>query len=407
MDNNYLSIEIQNRLIEELTSTNRELKLINTFATLIHESKSTNDIVLNLYKYFKSHFGFNNCNIYLSKEEHEIQAFYKVKGNETNDQELFCQKVPFGDIEPIVDKVATSKSPEKYKTISNSDNSEHGFGTTYSKIGIPMLHHEEEVIGVMVFEHTIHDFFQESQIKTLSTIAAIAATKIIQTQHFEKIERYQSQLEEYVHIVSHDLKSPLRSINALVHWIKEDNESSLDVETLKNLNLIDGILMHMDNLIARTLNYSKLDYENSSEEKVDCQILVQELIKTIYIPEHIKVNIDSKLPICIGDRTKFTQIFQNLIENAIKFIDKPKGTININVNEAPKHHVFSIKDNGVGINEKYHHKIFEIFQSLSTKKVSSGVGLSIVKKLVSFYDGRIWLESTEGLGSTFYFSLKK
>ena len=100
-------------------------------------------------------------------------------------------------------------------------------------------------------------------------------------------------------------------------------------------------------------------------------------------------------------------MFQNLISNALKFIDKEKGIVEIDVLDKKTHYQFSIKDNGMGIEEKYHKKIFEIFHSLNKSKDSTGIGLSIVKKIIELHEGEIWLESEPNLGTTFYFTLKK
>jgi len=117
-------------------------------------------------------------------------------------------------------------------------------------------------------------------------------------------------------------------------------------------------------------------------------------------------NINFNLPIIKGDKTKLQQLFQNLICNAIKFNDKEKGIIEINVKEIDSHYEFSVKDNGMGIDKKYHDNIFNIFHSLNNSKESTGIGLSIVKKVVDLYKGEIWLESAPNKGTTFYFTLK-
>lgn len=121
----------------------------------------------------------------------------------------------------------------------------------------------------------------------------------------------------------------------------------------------------------------------------------------------ISININPKLPVVQGDKTKLEQIFQNLISNAIKFCDKEKGFIDIDFKELDDFFQFSVKDNGMGIEEKYHEKIFKIFNYLNKSQDSSGIGLSIVKKIVDLHRGKIWLESTPGKGSTFYFTIKK
>ena len=122
-----------------------------------------------------------------------------------------------------------------------------------------------------------------------------------------------------------------------------------------------------------------------------------------------RIFVDGLLdPHCpLGHKTKLQQLFQNLISNAVKFIDKDKGLIQIDFKEEKDHFEFSIKDNGMGIEKKFFDKIFKIFHSLNKNKESTGIGLSIVKKIVDLHEGKIWLESELEKGTTFYFTLKK
>lgn len=223
----------------------------------------------------------------------------------------------------------------------------------------------------------------------------------------KKLEKSNNELKEYAHIVSHDLKSPLRSIDALVQWIKEDNKDKLDNASLKNLGLIEVTLEKMEQLISDVLEYSSIDSNSAQTKPVNTDKLVKEILKILYIPSHIEVKIHDNLPVVNADAIKLQQLFQNLISNAIKFIDKPKGKIDINVKELPDYYQFSISDNGIGIEEKFHEKIFKIFYSLNKSKDSTGIGLSIVKKIVNLHNGKVWLESQLGKGTTFYFTLKK
>ncbi len=222
-----------------------------------------------------------------------------------------------------------------------------------------------------------------------------------------KLEKSNDELHEYAHIVSHDLKSPLRSINALVSWLKEDNLAKFDETSLQNFNHIETTLDKMEHLISDVLAYSSLGAETTDNVDVDTNKLVQDLLKILYIPDHIEVKILNTLPIIKGDQTKLQQVFQNFISNAAKFIDKEKGLIEIDVYEKDEYYEFSIKDNGIGIDEKFHAKIFKIFHSLNNNKDSTGIGLSIVKKIVDLHSGKIWLTSEPNIGTTFYFSLKK
>ncbi|SFZ95142.1 PAS domain S-box-containing protein [Flaviramulus basaltis] len=222
----------------------------------------------------------------------------------------------------------------------------------------------------------------------------------------KQLERSNDELHEYAHIVSHDLKSPLRSIFALISWIKEDNEI-LNPSTLYNIELIESTLEKMEQLISDILNYSSVTSDTIQDKPVDLNIVVKDLCQILFIPEHISIKVLKDLPVVHGDKTRLQQLFQNLLSNAIRYIDKEIGLIKIDVIEKTTHYQFSITDNGIGIKKEYHDKIFKIFHSLNNNKESSGIGLSIVKKIVDLYKGEIWLESIVGEGTTFYFTIKK
>lgn len=222
-----------------------------------------------------------------------------------------------------------------------------------------------------------------------------------------KLEKSNYELQEYARIVSHDLKSPLHSIYALVNWLKEDNQGKLDEASLHNFGLIETTLEKMHQLIVGVLDYSSLGADNNNIQDVDLNLLVKELLAMLFIPKHIKIKVLKDLPVLKGNQIQLQQLFQNLICNAVKFIDKEKGSIVIDVQDLKGYYKFSIKDNGIGIDEKFYDNIFKIFQTLNKSKNSSGIGLSIVKKIVHLHEGEIWLDSKLDVGTTFYFTLKK
>jgi len=223
----------------------------------------------------------------------------------------------------------------------------------------------------------------------------------------KKLEKSNDELHEYAHIVSHDLKSPLRSLYALVHWLKEDNGDVYDAASLHNFSLIETTLEKMEQLISDILTYSSVDMGGEVNTVVDLNTVLEDLQKILFIPKHISLKIVRKLPSIHGDRVRFQQLFQNIISNSVRYIDKEKGLIEVDVIERPSYYQFSIKDNGIGIEKKNYDKIFKIFQSLNTNKESTGIGLSIVKKIVDSYKGEVWLDSEVGKGTTFYFTLIK
>lgn len=223
----------------------------------------------------------------------------------------------------------------------------------------------------------------------------------------DSLAKSNKELEDYAAIVSHDLKSPLRSIHSLITWIKEDNDKEFSQQTLQYLGMIENKVEKMDHLIEGILTYAKIDKVDVALENINTQEIVQNIINIIHIPSHISITIKNSLPFIKADRFRIQQLFQNIISNAVNYIDKPSGIVEIDFQSLPKHYIFSIRDNGPGIAKENQEKIFKIFQSLSSSDKSTGLGLSIVKKIIDLYQGEIWIESEIGLGATFYIKLKK
>nr|WP_315254850.1 ATP-binding protein [uncultured Flavobacterium sp.] len=223
----------------------------------------------------------------------------------------------------------------------------------------------------------------------------------------KNLEKQNQALDDYTHMVSHDLKSPLRSIDTIINWYVEDNEGKIDAKNRKSLDLILFNVEKMDLLINGILNYSSIEKQESETRCLDINILLDEIIQSINVPKHIEIKSNDNLPKVFGNHFRFRQLFQNLIQNAINYNDKEKGIVSIDFVEREDEYEFSIADNGVGISEKYQHKIFGIFSKLESNTKSTGIGLSIVKKIIDLYGGKIWLESQETIGTTFYFTLPK
>lgn len=223
----------------------------------------------------------------------------------------------------------------------------------------------------------------------------------------KKLEKSNEELQEYAHVVSHDLKSPLRSINALISWIKDDNEGKLSLDTLENFKMIDTTLEKMELLISDVLQYSSIIKDKDSSTDLDLNDLIADIKTLTHFPDHIHFTVKKTLPIIKADRVKIQQLFQNLISNAVNYCDKDNGFVTVDFEEGKHEYTFSIQDNGIGIDKEYHQKIFQIFQSIDQREESTGIGLSIVKKIVDLYNGRIWLESELGKGTTFFFTLPK
>tara|TARA_R110002072_G_scaffold209497_5_gene367137 strand:- start:9226 stop:10290 length:1065 start_codon:yes stop_codon:yes gene_type:complete len=214
------------------------------------------------------------------------------------------------------------------------------------------------------------------------------------------------ELNDYAHMVSHDLKSPLRSIDSLTAWLKEDYYDKFDNKGKQQVDLIRNSVEKMDILISGILEYSTIGRNKIDIYEIDLDILLNDILNSIQIPNHFSI-IKNKLPIINGDKYRIQQLFQNLIVNAISYNDKKLAEIEISTKDQGQFWEFQVKDNGMGIDEIYFDKIFKTFEFLDSNKKSSGIGLSIVKKIVDLYGGEIWLTSEPNVGTTFFFTLKK
>ena len=231
----------------------------------------------------------------------------------------------------------------------------------------------------------------------------------VREQLFVEVEQANQELKHFAYIVSHDLKAPLRGIKTLADWIATDYADMLDEEGKDRVNLLSGRVVRMHNLIDGILQYSRVGREKVERVRVDLNELILEVIDLVAAPESIEITVENKLPVIECGETRILQVFQNLLSNAVKYMDKPRGQIRIGCVQENGFWKFNIADNGPGIEEQHFERIFKIFQTLSPRDEveSTGVGLSVVKKIVELYGGKVWLESTAGEGSTFFFTIPK
>ncbi|MCC5637416.1 GHKL domain-containing protein [Nostoc sp. CHAB 5844] len=225
----------------------------------------------------------------------------------------------------------------------------------------------------------------------------------------QELKNTNQELNDFAHIVSHDLKAPLRGIGLLSEWLLNDYADKFDEEGKDLVNRIINRVNKLQNLIDDILEYSRVGRMREDKREVNLNDLVRDIIEILEPKPNIQIEINNSLPIIYWEKTKIEQVFQNLLSNAIKFLDKPQGKIIVSCTEEDDYWKISVADNGIGIEERYFTKIFQIFQQLSTTQdsASTGIGLSIVKKIVEMYGGSIWVESKVDQGSTFFFTLKK
>ncbi len=218
-----------------------------------------------------------------------------------------------------------------------------------------------------------------------------------------------TELQDFAYIVSHDLKAPLRGISSLASWISEDYAEILDE---KGQEQIEKLLIRTDrmhNLIEGILQLSRIGRVDVNFEPLQTEDIVRETIENLSVPENINSGIKGTLPSVIYDRTLLIQLFQNLIGNAVKHLDKPAGDVVVSCNDAGEFFEFCVQDNGLGIEERHFERIFKMFQSLKprSKVESTGIGLALVKKIVERCGGTVRVKSAVGKGSAFYFTIPK
>jgi light-regulated signal transduction histidine kinase (bacteriophytochrome) len=220
--------------------------------------------------------------------------------------------------------------------------------------------------------------------------------------------KFQNQeLKDYSQMVSHDLKTPLQSIEALTSWIQKDYDTVLDTSGKEKLALIKDNVELMNTLSKGIFEYATIRKIENNFYAIDLETIVDTVLKEITIPKNMNIVIPKKLPTIKGDKYRLKKLFFHILDNAVKYNNKKAMYIEIGFKEQKHFWSFYIKDNGIGIEEKYFYKVFEAFQKLENNNKSTGLGLAVVKKIIDIYNGQIWIESTPDLGTTFCFNLNK
>ena len=396
------------------------IELINDVARSILGKVDIYEIAWVITGSIAEYLGTEDCVIYILNEQKESLEQIAAYGQKINSNYEIENKIEIPVGKGIVGEVAKRGISEIINDTSKDKRYIVDDAQRFSEVTVPIIY-DEKVIGIIDAEHANKNYFTQKQLDTLQNIAGLVSMQLYSAINLrekekvelknklllEKLERSNDELQEYAHIVSHDLKSPLRSIDALVTWIREDNQDNIDEKTQENFTLIQSTLEKMEGLITSVLEYSSIGFEDYKDRDVDLNQLVKEIDKIIFVPDHITIKVLNDLPTIKADSVKMQQLFQNLLSNSVKYNDKEEGLIEIDVEENEEFYQFSIKDNGVGIDKKYHNQIFKIFHALNKNKDATGIGLSIVKKIVNHYGGEVWLDSERGVGTIFYFTLRK
>lgn len=290
---------------------------------------------------------------------------------------------------------------------------------TRSEIALP-LRSRGRVIGVMTFQSEKESAFTDSDITALQTMCDQIANAIATASLFDEranlikeLESKNAELEQFAYTVSHDLKSPLVTMRGYLGYLKNSAVNGDFARFDHDLERVINATKTMQDLLSDLLNLSRVGRVDETIENVSVKYTVEkvlELIHNIYVDKNIDIVVQENLPTVKVNPIRLREVIQNLLVNAMKFSahqDTPKVVIGTDgFDSATKFPILFVKDNGIGIDPQYHKKIFGLFNRLNNEVEGTGVGLTLVKRIVEIYGGKIWVDSDgQGNGSTFYFTL--
>jgi signal transduction histidine kinase len=228
------------------------------------------------------------------------------------------------------------------------------------------------------------------------------------SKNFAELEKKNKELDQFAYVVSHDLKAPLRGLYNVFAWIEEDLGNEVSSALGRFHEMMKGRIHRLENLITGLLEYARIGRETHNIEPVDLKSLLREIIDVI-VPSNFKVEIGNEMPVINTEKIRIEQVFSNLLSNAVKYHGGSNGNIRISCTLINGYYEFSVSDDGVGIPSVYHEKIFQIFQTLREKNQveSTGIGLTIVKKIIEEHKGNIKVISDVGKGASFVFTWPK
>ncbi len=271
------------------------------------------------------------------------------------------------------------------------------------------IHRSDDKIDLEVWAKPVFDTEQKIAfaIAVFNDITLRKAAEEQKSQLMDEVAVTNKELSEFAYIVSHDLKAPLRGIATLSSWLSTEHRENLNEEGQEYIDLIANRVARMNSLIEGILQYSKIGRTEEITELIKTSEILEEIIDLVADAENVTVKVPVGLPDIKGVKVRIGQVFQNLISNAIKHNDKPAVEIEISFSKTARSTIFRLTDNGPGIDKKFHEKIFEVFRTLKSRDdmESTGIGLSLVKKIIELHGGRIWVESEVGKGTSFVFSL--
>lgn len=414
------SQKMQASAFDALTRRSNQLQTASEVSRAATSILDLDELLPEVVELIRGHFEYYYVGIFLADEKHESLILRAATGEMGKKMVDSQHSLGIGNSSMVGWCVANNRARIALDVGKDAVHFKNPIlPLTRSELALP-LRARGRVIGAMTIQSHLESAFSESDITALQTMTDQVANSIETARLFNdrvnlirELETKNAELEQFAYTVSHDLKSPLVTIRGYLGYLKEDAYKG-DYERFDHdLNRVVSATITMQSLLRDLLNLSKVGRTEDTIENValgDVTRDVLEMFYENYRENKIQIKVAADLPVVRVNRTRMSEVIQNLLGNALKFLgEQPSPCIEIGsggMDEVTNHPVIFVRDNGIGIEPQYHGQIFGLFNRLNPDTDGTGVGLTLVKRIIEMYGGRIWVRSEgAGKGSAFYFTL--
>jgi PAS domain S-box-containing protein len=415
------------RLIADLQAKNAESETLRESTAIVAATLDTSETVQRILDQIKRVVQYDSASVWLYQGEKVIMVGWNglpvvmetmgeyIRSSDTPDYKFWKEeeKTPYILVENLQDNYPLYRNPP--------------FNYIHGWLGLSLRAHGK-LVGFIALDSRQSGKFTKNDVKVALTFAEQVSIALENARLFsdlqnelnerqkliDELENKNSELEQFTYTVSHDLKSPLVTINGFLGYLERDAESGNMERLRSDTHRIQDAVNKMQRLLNELLELSRIGRMMNASETFSFEELVNEALDILhgrFEGRKIAVQIQPNLPAIYGDRQRLTEVLQNLLDNAAKYMGSqtaPSIEIGQHGEDAGDGKlIFYVKDNGMGIAPEYHERVFGLFNKLDSKSEGTGVGLALVKRIIEVHGGRIWLESEVGKGTTFFFTLAR
>ncbi|HDL78410.1 MAG TPA: GAF domain-containing protein, partial [Bacteroidetes bacterium] len=411
------SMALENALLfERERKRAAQLAMVNEVGKKIASTLNLNRLLDNVVRAIYEIFRYGNVAIYLTEDSKENLILKSQKGKPPDIPEIRPESE---EARGPIWKTFRSGKTVLINNLARVAQIDQDYSENGSLLCIP-LKIAERPMGVLVLLAKNRNAFDVRDINAFEALAGQMASAIQNSRLYEetqnnteKLSKANEELEDFVFTVSHDLKSPIVSISGFATILVNEYKKKLDEEGIHYLERIQSNVKLMERLIRDLLELSRIGRVVNPLESVNIGDIAKIAVNDLQLQineKNVAVTIQDNMPEVACDKDRILQVFTNLISNAVKYMgSNPVPKVEIGYKEAGDFYQFYVKDNGVGIDQKYHKRIFDLFHTLNELKnvEGTGVGLTIVHRIIAYHRGNVWVESEKGRGSVFNFTLPK